>query len=115
MRPTRVGKLRVALLGGLVVAAYFVAPASVPAGGRSGPEDHQNPIEKSSGQLIVKSISTSPPESAKRGKTVPFPQVHNLIGGAVKAADGLRGDGVRRLNPRHWCEGALRWEVRCAV
>jgi len=52
VRPTRAGKLRVALLGGLVVAAYFVAPASV----------------------------------------------HNLIGGAVKAADGLRGDGARVLD-----------------
>jgi hypothetical protein len=52
VRPTRSGKLRVALLGGLVVAVYFAAPSSV----------------------------------------------HNLIGAAVKANDGLRGNGARPLD-----------------
>jgi len=52
VRPTRSGKLRVALLGGLVVAVYFAAPSSV----------------------------------------------HNLVGGAVAVAEGLRGDGARPLD-----------------
>jgi hypothetical protein len=52
VRPTRSGKLRVALFGGLLVAAYVAAPTSV----------------------------------------------HNLIGAAVKANDGLRGDGARPLD-----------------
>ena len=61
VRPTRAGKLRVALLGGLVVAAYFVAPASVPAGGRSGPLLRSTFERPNSRKLLVPDKDTIEP------------------------------------------------------